>query len=432
MSERDEDVCSDSSWLLAGCDSRSDSSWLFAGGHEIQGRLQHLEDDVRSNTSWELMAEAEHSILMPNRCCVMPQEMRIKSNPESFADLDTTVSLIDLIHAGRADAALHLLRSSPQPSQLAAQVDTCSDSSLSWTAYKAKRSDITWLELTVELLRLAPADVRKQNSMRFLPLHDAAWGNAPAAIAVMLCAVFPHGVHVRTCGQTPHEVGHYHHTTRQGMFSWPERDRMLQLAAALSCESEWLETIASLRLSSLDQEQLRSMSVVDLQVSLSVQQPIAELIACFLAPPRARAPAWACALPSIPESRSSSRLRRQASFYQAADFHTTSCVYALPELTCDDHHVREPCSKSSGYYAGLRRARNSRCSFRDLMVIADDMGGRHHMSLHAAHAIPKMAKVAVKGRERLSKIKEPKWPSKAGPQRERKRDRAVKECLGRV
>lgn len=419
--ERDDDACSDSSWLLASCDAQSDSSWLFAGGSEIQGRPQHCEDDLHSNTSWENVLERELSTVVQGEGRTIPEWLRVRSNPERFSDLDSSTPLIQLICAGHVEAALHLLRSSPEPLQLAAKVDSCGDTALTWTVYKANRSNIAWLELTCELLMISPRDAQKQNSMGFLPLHDAAWGNSPAAIATLLCAVFPHGVDVCARGQTPHQVGGYHHTNRRCMFPWPARDEMLQDALALSCESTWLETIAALRLSNLDQAVMQFMSVIDLQSILGVQRPTAELIACFLAPPRKQAPEWGVNLPSIPERsilRAPLGVRQRRRFLglrRSACISPATCTNTLPELTCDEHHV----SEDSGFYAGLRRARNSRCSFRDVMVIAVDMGDRHHVSFHVARTMPRI----------LQKVKQQKWPSKARLQQERKRARADKESF---
>lgn len=425
MTEQDDDSRSDSSWLLANCDARSDSSWLCAGGPVIQ---QHGDDDMHSNASWNLVLDGDHSTTLQNQCRMMLEGLRIKSKPECFSDLDRSTPLTELIRAGRPQVALHLLRKSPDPSQLASQLDSSGDTPLSWTVYKAKRDNIAWLELTCELLILAPSHVQKQNTMRFLPLHDAAWGNAPAAIATALCAIFPRGVDVCAHGLTPHQLGHYQHTSRRGMFSWPAPNNMLQVASALSSEGEWMETIAALRPSSLDQDVLKSMSAIDLQSNLGIQPAIAELIACFFAPPRIRTPEWALAMPSIPERRcvrsqarpvAQTRLRTRSGFYRLPCPSPAASTHARPELACDDHHMSEPWSKDSGYHAGLRRARNSRCSFQELMVINDGLGGIHHVSLHAVRGMPKVS----------WKVKELKYASKKSLKRERQSDRSEKEYL---
>lgn len=267
--------------------------------------------------------------------------------------------------------------------------------------------------------------------MRFLPLHDAAWGNAPAAIATALCTIFPRGVDVCARGLTPHQLGHYQHTSRRGMFSWPEPHNMLQIASALSSEGEWMETIAALRPSSLDQDVLKSMSAADLQSNLGIQPAIAELIACFFAPPRIQTPEWALSMPSIPERRcvrmdriqarpvAQTRLRNRSGFYRVPCASPATSTPARPELSCDDHHMSEPWCKDSGFHSGLRRARNSRCSFQELMVINDGLGGIHHVSLHAVRGMPKASRV----------VKELKYASKKSLKRERQSDRSEKEYL---
>jgi len=420
------DTRSDSSWLLASCDTRSDSSWLLQGAADSQGHIQHDEDDVHSNASWDLMLDKEHSRVMPNECSIMPQELRVIKKSARLAVVDESVPLTEWIRTGHPGVALHLLRKSPNPTELAAQLDSCGDTPLSWAVYKAKRDDIAWLDLTCELLVLSKAAVQKKSSMKFLPMHDAAWGNAPAGIATVLCAVLPQGVDVSVRSQTPHQVGNYHHTTSRSMFSWPARDSMVQAAEALrNCQIQWLETIAALQLSSLDQEQLRSMSLTDLQISLRVQPPIAELVCCFLTPPRMSAPQWAPVLHSIPESkmpkqrRNNNKLSRSLCMRVYSLQHSSSRMPALPQLKCDEHHVREAGSKESGHYAGLRCARNSRCSFRENMIIADNMGGKYHVSLHASRTMPKA----------FQRVKEPKWPSKVSFKKERKGDRTEKESL---
>merc|ERR1719324_2065161 len=121
---------------------------------------------------------------------------------------------------------------------------------------------------------------------------------------------FPCAMQILAHGQTPLQVGHYHHTTSRRAFSWPPQEEMLSVASALAQVRDFPKRIASLRLSSFRQEILRSMSAVEVQRHLGIQKPIAELIHSFLKPPQVRAPKWASTMPSIPEGRNSGRFGR--------------------------------------------------------------------------------------------------------------------------
>lgn len=409
MPHWEDDACSDSSWLFASCDAESDSSWLLAGTVGLQP--QQLDSDLRSNVSWDMLSDKDQCMTPRGFCQTLPQEAQIK---ECLAADISTSSLIGLIRAGNAELALRLLRDSPE----LAQVTEDGETALSWAVYKAKCNNVAWLELVCVLLIHAPADIKKKNWLQFLPLHDAAWGNAPAAIGTVLCAEFPDAMHMCARGQTPLQIGHYHHTTSRCEFSWPAPGYMLSFASRLAQDTDFLKVIADLRLSSCTQEMLRSMSAADLQSHFRVQQPIAELIKLFLTPPQVRAPEWAPAMPSIPEGRHFRRAGKDS----ATAPETSACTIenALPALASDDLFAREECAKNTRRFAGVRRARNARCSFRNLMVVSDSQGGRFFLSTHSVRAMP----------QRLEgERKERKWPSKVHQTQERKKNRALKEDL---
>lgn len=409
MPHWEDDACSDSSWLIAPCDAHSDSSWLLEGSAGLQ--LQQRDSDLHSNMSWDILSDNDQCMTPRDTCHILPKEAQIK---EWLASDTNTSSLIDLIRAGRAEVALRLLRNSPE----LAQVIEYGDTALSWAVYKAKHDNVAWLELVCELLMHAPAHVKKKNCYQFLPLHDAAWGNAPAAIGTVLCAEFPYAMQMLAHGQTPLHVGHYHHTTSRRAFSWPPQEEMLSVASALAQETDFLKTIAALRLSSFNQEILSSMSAVEVQCHLQIQQPIAALIHSFLTPPQVRGPRWASTMPSIPEGRTFGRFGRDPA--NAPERSACTNENTLPELACDDLFPREECAKNTSHYAGVRRVRNTRCSFRELTVVSNGQGGRFFVSTHSVRAMPKGSR---------GERKERKWPPKVTQTQERKKDRALKEAL---
>jgi len=391
---------------------QADSSWVLEVSAGLQ--LQQRDSDLHSNMSWDILSDTDQCMTPRDSCHILPKEAQIK---ECVASDTSTSSLINLIRAGRAEVALHLLRNSPE----LAQVTEDGDTALSWAAYKAKRDNVAWLELVCELLIHAPADVKKRNWLQFLPLHEAAWGNAPAAIGTLLCAEFPYAMQMRAHGHTPLYLGHYHHTTSRRAFAWPSQEEMLSVASTLAQETDFLKTIAALQLSSFSQEILRSMSAVEMQCHLGIQQPIAELIHSFLTPPQVRAPKWASTMPSIPERRTFGHFGRDLA--RTPERSPCTDEKTLPELACDDIFAREACAKNTSHCAGLHRVRNTRCSFRELTVVSDRQGGRFFLSTHSVRAMPKGSR---------GERQEQRWPSKVKQTQERKKDRALKEALMRA
>jgi len=420
--------CSEASWTLANVEERSNSSWQLEGA---QGNACAAGDlDLRSDMSWDLLTEQDQ--------CATPRSVRsvpctrvpTTRAPPAAVDLElpaaeatNAAGLISLIRENRPEAALHAVRRQPQIAQVADGEETV----LSWAVYKARCSKVAWLELICELLIHQPADVRKRNSYNFLPLHDAAWGNAPAAVGILLCAVFPAAAHMAARGQTPHQVGDYHHSSRRSAFSWPDQTEMVAAARALACEPNLLTNLATAGLSTYPSGVLHAMSAADIHHQLGVSEAMAALIKSFLTEPQVRAPQWVCGMPSIPEmrafaglsrSRSHIRPRRSGYVFSAPEVQTTKDENVLPELASDDLFVREQCSKNTSHNAGIRRARNSRCSFQDFMVV-DNGDTKFHLSMHSVRSMPA-------GQE---KKKEPKWPTKVVQTLERKRERAFKQAL---
>lgn len=426
-----QDNCSEASWTLANVDGSSNSSWQLEGAQGDACAAREI--DLRSDMSWDLLTEQDQCATPRSFSSVPCTRVPITRTPAAAGSLElpaaeatSAAGLISLIRENRPEAALHAVRRQPQIAQVADGEETV----LSWAVYKARSSKVAWLELICELLIHQPADLKKRNSYNFLPLHDAAWGNAPGAVGILLCAVFPAAAHMAARGQTPHQVGEYHHSSRRSAFAWPEQAEMIAAANALAREPNLLTNLATAGLSTYPSGVLHAMSAADIQNQLGVSEALAALIKTFLTEPQVRAPQWICQMPSIPEmrafgglsrSRSNIRARRSGYVFSAPEVQASRDENALPELGSDDLFAREQCSKNTSHYAGIRRARNSRCSFQDFMVV-DNGDNKFHLSMHSVRAMPA-------GQE---KKKEPKWPSKVMQTLERKKERAFKQALMRA
>lgn len=137
--------------------------------------------------------------------------------------------LIDLIRKRKwalAHAALCLHR---DPASLARCLDADGDSALSWLAYKAT-DDGKCCRLLGKLLDLAPEMVgRRERVYGFLPLHSAAWGNAPTWVAVALSAECPEALSAESkARETPYLLGVYSHFRQ---FRWPTEQALLKQVA---------------------------------------------------------------------------------------------------------------------------------------------------------------------------------------------------------
>eukprot|EP00930_Biecheleria_cincta_P092040 TRINITY_DN817_c0_g1_i5.p1 TRINITY_DN817_c0_g1~~TRINITY_DN817_c0_g1_i5.p1 ORF type:complete len:390 (-),score=55.65 TRINITY_DN817_c0_g1_i5:295-1464(-) len=273
---------------------------------------------------------------------------------------------------------------------------------LSWAAYKAggmwPGKDLVpgALELIWEVLCRTPEVSRQSDpDTGYLPLHDAAWGRAPYAVAVALLAVYPEGMERMTkSNQTPCALGNYIHHRH---FGWPEPQVLLTRAGALRDEledascccrtaAEWAE--ATLRCAPGGSALGPKMTN---WCRLQVLPTICET--------RSHATA------AIAET-SKSRTRRR----------NTCCPKPeVSELLIDDSEVsylRAAC-KEKGRYSGASRVRHDRCSFSTVCHVA--VGARKHC--FQRHCVRAVHKEAQRGRA------EAKWPCKAAWRRERGRER---------
>jgi len=196
---------------------------------------------------------------------------------------------------------------------------------------------------------------------------------------------------------------------------------MLQDALELRADSQWLQFLATLRLPSLCE--LRLMSMSKLQSSFGVSWQIAALLADFANPSAPCLPP-PMPLPSIPEGPGQSHgksvpgnvfMRRRRRSVRGSVLRDAPVVTNCYSYEVD--HVREPSAKDCRYFAGLKRARNTRCDSTQLMIVVDGLGAFHHLSLHAVHTMP--CSVQRRAVER-------KWPSKTGLRRERAWERDKK------
>jgi len=99
-----------------------------------------------------------------------------------------------------------------------------------------------------------------------LPLHAAAWGNASPEVAVLVCAAFPGAASVRCGGQTPNELGRYHHGTA---FKWPSVEELLDRAHLLRQELKTGQTLVAVH---RRHDQLTSTLSSDFAADFAVSQ----------------------------------------------------------------------------------------------------------------------------------------------------------------
>jgi hypothetical protein len=325
---------------------------------------------------------------------------------------------IDIVRSGYCRCAVNLLRTSAEPLKLAMQRDGSDDTVLSWAAYKANNTDVSWIELVCQLLILCPSDIRKRSTNGFLPLHDAGWGCAPSEIATLLCSAFPGALDDKVNHETPHQVCRYHACLKRSCFTWRPSERMLEDAMDLRSDVHWLQTIASLRLSQFPE--LHTMSIEQMKHRFGVPQSIAQLVASFFQIKPGCLP-YRFKLASIPEDLTVGLLAVQRRSNQGVYISRKQpprgrTLRGVPEVSPIDEvdHVREVRAKNEGHYAGVRRVRRGRCPFKQSLCVRDGSGRMHHIELHCVRTMPKHLR-------RLAK--QAKWPSKAGVRRDRARER---------
>lgn len=276
----------------------------------------------------------------------------------------------------------------------------------------------------------------------FLPLHDAAWGNAPAAVAVLLCAVYPAGALTRAhSGETPHALGQYHH---HRTFAWPPPERLLELGRVLRANLQRLRVVVSVRTASAElmiasRQCLKTAVVAVLRLPSQAATSITDFLAAVPSLPVDRCVAPLGRPPAGQVSTSTSAVGAKWMLQRAV---STSAVVAKPQVqrrgrrlylsghladlaeveeveeAVELEHLQEETPKDPGHYAGMRIVRHRRCGFTTVSKVAvGPLGVVHRLHLHVAH---KVAKEVQKPRV------DPKWPSKVVWRRDRCQDRMEK------
>jgi len=200
----------------------SEASWSFA-------QAQSCDADTRSEVSWDVVdrpfAETGCDSPWVHRTALRLHGADSWSSCPSIISLGLVwerptqqslegpccssghaeVTLVDLVRARRWSCALQLLRS-PAGHDFAQQCDSDGDTPLAWAAYKAGQS-VACLETICVLILLFPAALKQRSKGGFLPLHEAAWGNAHAAIGTVLAAAWPEALEDVGPRQTPTRSG---------------------------------------------------------------------------------------------------------------------------------------------------------------------------------------------------------------------------------
>lgn len=456
--KRDADVQSDCSWQCVGSrdggdtsscaeDAQSDASWNVVVERQLGVFSCRGEDDSmhdgRSDASWDVL-ERQDSILVREDTIAEPCVSILSRLGNASIDGESTCSdtcacfphfgksFMDLVMSAQWNCALSILCTSTEPESLANMRDTCGDSALSWAVYKSKTNrSAACLELVCLLLTLCPSLVKTRSKNGFLPLHDAAWGNAPPAIGTLLCAAFPAAVHEVAQGETPHQVGEYHHkkfsvqafsryrVNTQVDFSWSTPENMLYESREMLAEPNWLQSLtqalAQLRRVSLSE--LASVSALSWHRHFAMPYACARILEGYFKFNLEPARILHTQLPSIPEHKP--RRRRKCAMIQRK--RASTVVPSKPLELCESYpvdHLREACPKNYRRSAGMNCTRNTRCSFTELMTVADGAGVVYHLKLQTSRTMP---------RDLQRPAGTTKWPSKIGRQRVRAWERLLKD-----
>lgn len=315
-------------------------------------------------------------------------------NPESF---------FSTLRARNWNSALDSLQSTSRPYLFAGARDSSGDTCLSWAAYLAAKDPCPDAYKFVHLvLDMVPTDISHRGSISgMLPLHDAAWANAPLDLAMMLCRAHPQAAMTLTSsGETPYAVGKYYHGAR---FAWPGPLLMQAQAVALNRgeplpdHTEILpparerETVQQLPFQGAgfnsDQQTRRKSNTESNQVSVTTAAANSTRTAVY-------------------------RRRRFVRHTRREKSQDDVAMHAVDEV----QFMREARVRESGAYAGASRVRNCRCNFTELAKV---------MVSHSVHYLKtSSARTVQKEVQRLAG--KPKWPSKKTLQKERNADRCIK------
>ncbi|CAK0885653.1 unnamed protein product, partial [Prorocentrum cordatum] len=259
------------------------------------------------------------------------------------------------IRAKKWDSARAVLLSHARPDLLVRQRDGGGETPLAWAAYGAGSCRAA-ADLVHLILKAAPGEAAVVcPGTGFTPLHDAAWGNAAAEVAALLCLFYPEALFARgRSGETPHTVGRSMHLG----FSWPRPAELLAAAASLL----WRRGAEALGAPAGTAERLeRCLAAVCGRQHRDDRDDRAL--------PRAPAPAAAAPEPGAAALRRAPRRRAAASVAQAPRGEDADCAPS-PPLAADVLHFCEARAKSRGRLAGAREVRHSRCGFTEQAVVA--------------------------------------------------------------
>jgi len=392
-----------------------------------------MQSEIQSDVSWDLVCDKRALFPDEGPCCTSGHHGH---------------SLIELIRSNRWRCALALLRGTePWPLELAHQCDQDGDSPLAWAAYKATSTSVC-LEVVCALISAYPAALQRRGKNRFLPLHEAAWGNAPAAIATAICAAWPDALADTGPGQTPHEVGQYYHAKYRRnplkAFAWPERKQMLDRAAALGEKPEWLEPLLALRLPSVSALQL--LSVPKLEKSYALPHAAATLVMDLVHRQSSGCSGtkWISIPAAIPEESAAAmaratgrRLRlgrRRTSrgnrlpglslFEQARRRARMLARAGAPQVLSEGQgeldeveYTQEGLEKQRGRWAGAANTRHRHYASTQASIFVDGNGVLHHVT-------SRVTRVVIRQAQRSRRTQN--WPSRVRERRERAVERSEK------
>lgn len=357
--------------------------------------------------------------------------------PPLGRDQDERQSLLHLVLGSHWSMALQLLRSHRCPRLIARQRNYAGESVLAWASYRAGRRAGSWAPIAViqELIRLVPSDcaVRTPHSL-FLPLHEAAWGNAPVEVAAWLLVANPKALHAR-CKflETPHSVGRYYHGRR---FRWPPPEELELIAGRLRLQEQQHSRLSCLRRfakPSEDAPKPRPKLHETLAQALRLPDGAAALVAGFLVampsfevvattadedckpPPerllrRASQAEWSGHLrcspwPKPQRSDGLVRRRQRPQRVRPSDPRIASYAAGAVEIHFREVHLQEPSVKERGRLAGAREVRNRICAFKEIGEVWLT-GEKSSIHLYRFHTVKR-----VRQDIEHSPV-EPKWPFK--------------------
>jgi hypothetical protein len=364
-------------------------------------------------------------------------------------------SLINLIRDRNFSSASLMLQRQPKLAHMRAVLrDSSDNTALAWAAYCSRRCPHP-LDLINRLLNKAKHLVHVRcHGLRFLPLHEAAWGNAPPDVAVLLCAAYPAAVNAKANdGSTPHDVGRYHHAN----FAWPCVDKLVELARNLRMQIKQERSLKAVRRSVTVKPSLTlKPRFLDGAIvgCLGLPHFLAAQVADFvfdnpvlgkLNAHESRSEATSQALvgssksdndihmnsqnmPHVQHSDARSKRRHQLVYEAGVDMRRAgpgrqrpprgrcSGVSTCLTRTCIEFVElnREAEIKERGQFAGFRRARHRKSTFQSLTEVTVGMTV-HRLCAHTVHA--------VREKEIESKMR---WPEKKLLFNFRTRDRDAK------